>query len=168
MKEIILYYSRAAENYFGGSLKYIEKGNTEVVAEKLQALTGADLFEIKQVHPYSDEYNTCIAEAKKDKQEDARPALEALPENMDQYDTVYLLYPNYWGTMPMAVFTLLDAFDWTGKNIKPLCTNEGSGMGSSEEDLKKMCKGAEIKPGLAVTGSYVNECDEKLKGWFKQ
>ncbi|MCM1273273.1 MAG: flavodoxin, partial [Clostridium sp.] len=94
MKEIILYYSRADENYFGGSLKYIDKGNTEVVAEKAAAMTGADVFKVEPVKPYSADYNTCIEQAKKDMQGDVRPAVAAMPENMSQYDLVTVMYPN--------------------------------------------------------------------------
>ena len=168
MASMILYYSRAAENYFGGSLRYITKGNTEVVAEKLQALTGADLFKVEQATPYSDSYTACTEEAKRDRQQNARPALTAFPEHLDKYDTVYLLYPNYWGTMPMAMFTLLEAADLSGKTVKPLCTNEGSGMGSSERDIQALCPGARVKAGLAVTGSRVHECDKALKAWLAE
>ena len=83
----------------------------------------------------------------------ARPKLVALPESIDGYDTVVLAYPNYWGTVPMAVFTFLEAFDFSGKTILPLCTNEGSGMGGSERDIRRTCPGAEVKKGLSVTGS---------------
>ena len=92
MRELILYFSRADENYFGGSLKYIEKGNTEVVAEKTAAITGADLFKVVPVKPYSADYNTCIEQAKKDLQSGVRPEVVAMPENMEQYDLVTVMY----------------------------------------------------------------------------
>ena len=92
MRELILYFSRADENYFGGSLKYIEKGNTEVVAEKAAAMTGADLFKVEPVKPYSADYNTCIEQAKKDLQSGARPEVVAMPEDMAQYDLVTVMY----------------------------------------------------------------------------
>jgi flavodoxin len=76
-----------------------------------------------------------------------------MPESIEEYGTIVLAYPNYWGTMPMAVFTFLEAFDFTGKTILPLCTNEGSGMGSSERDIKKYAPGADLKRGLSITGS---------------
>ena len=116
MKELILYFSRADENYFGGSLKYIEKGNTEVVAEKAAALTGADLFKVEPVKPYSADYNTCIEQAKKDMQSGVRPKVVEMPENMAEYDLVTVMYPNYWGTMPMHMFTVLEKINFEGKN----------------------------------------------------
>jgi len=128
-------------------------------------LTGADLFKIEQVNPYSDNYKACTEETKKDKQNDARPELVSYPD-VYEYDEIYFLYPNYWGTMPMAVFTLLDKVDLSEKTIYPLCTNEGSGMGSSLRDLKKLCPGSEIKDGLPIYGSEVYECDADLKRWL--
>ncbi|MDE6313115.1 MAG: NAD(P)H-dependent oxidoreductase [Lachnospiraceae bacterium] len=167
MKELILYFSRADENYFGGSLKYIDKGNTEVVAEKAAAMTGADLFKVEPVKPYSTDYNTCIEQAKKDMQSGVRPEVVAMPENMSQYDLVTVMYPNYWGTMPMHMFTVLEQINFEGKTVRPVCTHEGSGMGRSEADLKKCCQGAVIKKGLAIQGSSVGRCDAALKKWLE-
>ena len=167
MKELILYFSRADENYFGGSLKYIDKGNTEVVAEKAAAMTGADLFKVEPVKPYSADYNTCIEQAKKDMQSGERPEVVAMPENIAQYDLVTVMYPNYWGTMPMPMFTVLEQISFEGKTVRPVCTHEGSGMGRSETDLKKCCQGAVIKKGLAIQGSSVGRCDDALKKWLE-
>ena len=117
--------------------------------------------------PYAKDYNTCIDQAKKDKQNDVRPELVSLPESIDGYDTIILAYPNYWSTMPMAVFTFLDAFSFKGKTILPLCTNEGSGMGTSESDIKKLCVGADVKRGLALNGSNVGKSDAQIENWLK-
>lgn len=96
-----------------------------------------------------------------------RPAVAAMPENMSQYDLVTVMYPNYWGTMPMHMFTVLEQINFEGKTVRPICTHEGSGMGKSEADLKKCCPGADIKKGLAIQGSCVNRCDDVLKKWLK-
>ena len=117
-------------------------------------------------HPYSPVYMTCIEEAKRDLRAKARPELVSLPESIADYDTVLLAYPNYWGTVPMAVFTFLEAFDFTGKTILPLCTNEGSGMGASERDIRRACPGAEVRPGLPVTGSNAAQAGPALKRWL--
>ena len=90
-----------------------------------------------------------------------------MPESIDGYDTVILAYPNYWGTMPMAVFTFLEAFDFTGKTILPLCTNEGSGMGVSERDIKKACPGATVKKGLPITGGSAASAGLSVERWLK-
>ena len=89
-----------------------------------------------------------------------------MPESIDEYDTIILAYPNYWGTMPMAVFTFLEAFDFTGKTILPLCTNEGSGMGGSERDIKKTCPGADVKAGLPITGSQAANSKVSVQKWL--
>ena len=166
-KTLVAFFSRADENYFGGSMRYIEVGNTEIVAGKIKEKIKADVFKIEMKTPYAKDYNTCIEEAKVHKNNDARPELVAMPDSVEAYDTVILGYPNYWGTMPMAIFTFLEAFDFSGKTILPLCTNEGSGMGSSESDIKKLCPNAEVKRGLALNGSSVNKADGQIESWLK-
>jgi len=144
-KTLIAFFSRADENYFGGAMRYVKVGNTEIVSNLMKELIHADSFKIEMKEPYSPVYMTCIDQAKKDLRSNARPELVSLPESIDEYDTVVLAYPNYWGTVPMAVFTFLEHFDFTGKTILPLCTNEGSGMGSSERDIRKACPGADVR-----------------------
>ncbi len=163
---LIAFFSRADENYFGGAMRYVKVGNTEIVCGIIKELTGADSFKIEMKEPYSPVYMTCIEQAKKDLRAKARPELVSVPESLDGYDTVILAYPNYWGTMPMAVFTFLEAFDFTGKTILPLCTNEGSGMGGSERDIKKTCPGAVVKSGLSVTGSRAADSGESVRKWL--
>ena len=165
-KTLIAFFSRADENYFGGAMRYVKVGNTEIVCGLMQELIDADSFRIEMKAPYSPVYMTCIEQAKRDLQTKARPELTALPPSLDGYDTVVLAYPNYWGTMPMAVFTFLEAFDFTGKTILPLCTNEGSGMGASERDIRRVCPGAIVKSGLSVTGSKAAQSKESLRRWL--
>ena len=165
MKALIAYFSRADENYFVGQLRYIEVGNTERAAKMLSQITGADLFKIDPVKAYAKDYNTCIEEARADQQNQARPELKRYLDNIDQYDTIYLGYPNYWGTMPMAVFTFLERYDFSGKRIKPFCTHEGSGLGRSENDLKKICPKAIVEQGLAIVGSRVDNSAKTLQLW---
>ena len=165
MAKLVAFYSRADENYFGGAYRYISVGNTEKVANMIAQATGADLFKIEQVTPYAADYETCIAQAKKDLQSKARPELEKLPDSIDQYDEIYLGYPNYWGDMPMAVYTFLEHFDWTGKTIHPFCTHEGSGLSSTERKIEKTCKGAKVTRGLAIHGSSVDGAKATVEGW---
>ena len=165
-KTMIAFFSRADENYFGGAMRYVKVGNTEIVVNQMAEMIEADRFKIEMKEPYSPVYMTCIDEAKKDLRAKARPELVSMPESIDAYDTIILAYPNYWGTMPMAVFTFLEQFDFSGKTILPLCTHEGSGMGGSERDIKKTCKGAEVKSGLAITGSQAAEAENSVKSWL--
>ena len=166
VKTLIAFFSRADENYFGGAMRYVKVGNTEIVCDIMTGLIDADSFKIEMKNPYSPVYMTCIEEAKKDLRAKARPELKAMPESIDGYDTVILAYPNYWSTMPMAVFTFLEAFDFTGKTILPLCTNEGSGMGGSERDIKKTCPGAVVKAGLSITGSQAANAKKSVQKWL--
>ncbi len=165
-KTLITFFSRADENYFSGAMRYVKVGNTEIVAGIMKELIPADTFKIEMKEPYSPVYMTCIEEAKRDLRAKARPELVSLPESIDEYDTIILAYPNYWGTMPMAVFTFLEAFDFTGKTILPLCTNEGSGLGGSERDIKKTCPGADVKKGLPITGSQAAASKTSVQKWL--
>lgn len=128
---LIVYYSRKGQNYWNGSVKNIAKGNTERVVEFIQDIVGGELFEIDTVKPYDEDYYVCIEEAKKELHEGARPELKKYLDNLDNYDIIFAGFPNWWGTMPMAMFTFLEHYNLGGKRIIPFCTNEGSGMGSS-------------------------------------
>ena len=166
-KNLVAFYSRADENYFNGTLKHLEIGNTEVAAQMISEITNGELFKIEQVKNYSKDYNDCIAEAKSDQQRDARPELKVYPENIDEYDVIYLGYPNYWGTMPMAVFTFLEKYDFSGKKIMPFCTHEGSGLGNSLSDIKKLCPYYILDKCLAIKGSKVSESNDIIKKWIE-
>lgn len=164
--KLIVYYSRADENYVSGALKMLPVGNTEIAAGYIKELTGADMFKIEQKDPYSAGYNECIAQAQEDQKKDARPELVNMPDSIEKYSEIYLCYPNYWGTVPMAVFTFLDNFSFEGKTVKPLCTHEGSGMGRSEGDIKAHCKGAKVEKGLAIQGSSVVTSKSQIEKWI--
>ena len=164
---LIAFFSRADENYFDGAMRYVKKGNTEIVCEKIKELMNADIFRIEMKNPYSPVYLNCIEEAKKDLRENARPELVSMPESIEKYDNIILAYPNYWGTIPMAVATFLEAYDFSGKTILPLCTNEGSGMGKSESDIKKYAPLAILKSGLAVIGSQVENSQKAIEAWLR-
>ena len=165
-KSLIVYYSRKGENYLNGNIVNLTVGNTEVVAKKIQSLTGSDLFEIDTVKPYPNDYTETTNVAKDEKRGNARPKLTATVENIDSYDIIYLGYPNWWGTFPMVVFTFLESYDFSGKTIIPFCTHEGSGIGSSERDIKKLCPEAKVMSGLAIRGGSVNSADSIIKSWL--
>ncbi|MBR2654412.1 MAG: NAD(P)H-dependent oxidoreductase [Lachnospiraceae bacterium] len=166
-KTLIAFFSRADENYFGGAMRYVKVGNTEIVVNLMKEMIDADTFKIEMANPYSPVYMTCIEEAKKDLRSQARPELKSYLESIDEYDTVILAYPNYWGTFPMAVATFLERYDFTGKTILPLCTNEGSGMGGSESGIKKLTPGATVVKGLPITGSSAASAGPSVERWLK-
>lgn len=165
-KTLTAYFSRADENYFGGAMRYVKVGNTEIVCNIIRDMIPTDSFKIEMKNPYSPVYMTCIDEAKKDLHSNARPELTGYPESIDGYDTIILAYPNYWGTIPMAVATFLERFDFSGKTILPLCTNEGSGMGSSERTIAKCAPGAELKRGLSIIGSGAADSKPAVQRWL--
>lgn len=164
---LIVYYSRKGQNYWAGSIRNLTKGNTEAAAEFIQQEVGGKLFEVDTVKPYAQDYTECINQAKAELRAKARPEIKGFVESIDQYDTIFIGYPNWWGTMPMCMFTFLEHYDFTGKTIVPFCTNEGSGMGNSERDLKKLCPGARIVQGLSITGNQVYQMENQIKNWAK-
>lgn len=166
MSELVVYFSRKGNNYVNGAIRNLSVGNTEVAAGMIAEITGVDQFEIEPLVPYSNDYNECINEAQADLRRGARPDLKNYLDSIDKYDTIYLGYPNYWGTMPMHVFTFLEKYDFTGKTIKPFCTHEGSGMGGSEKDIKKYCPGATVEKGLSIHGADVNSAKKAIEKWI--
>ena len=168
MSSIIIYFSRSGENYFGGELKNIEKGNTEVIAEYIRELDDAALFKVEPAEEYPADYMKCIDVAKKEQQDDARPAIRETLDSIDEYDTVYIGFPNWWGTLPMPMFTQLEQLDFAGKIVKPFVTHEGSGFGSSQKDLGILCEGADIKKGLSIPGANVYDTKDIVRAWLDE
>lgn len=161
MKSLIIYFSRADENYAVG---YIDKGNTEIVAEYVQELTGADMFKAEPEVPYAEDYMTCIEEAKK--RIGNAPIKEKLTD-ISAYDTIFIMSPIYWGTYAPEIETALEGLDFTGKTVRVISTHEGSGLGSMVSDVKRMCKGAKVDTnGLAIKGSQAKASMDKIKAWL--
>jgi flavodoxin len=167
-KSLIAYFSRRGNNYVNGGIVNLPVGNTEVIAKKMQKLTGNKLFQIKTVKPYPEDYMEATDVAQEEKRGNARPELTEKVKGMGSYEVIYIGYPNWWGTMPMAVLTFLETYDFLGKTIVPFCTHEGSGMGSSELDIKKACPQAKVLPGLAIRGGSVSQADKEVENWLKK
>ena len=167
-KTLIAYFSHAGQNYSHGSIRDLPVGNTEVVAKKIQALIDSDLFFIDTVQKYPDDHMQKIEIAKREFNENARPELASRVEKMDEYDTVIVAFPNWWTTMPMAVFTFLESYDFSGKTVCPLITHGGSGFSHSLKDIRQLCPGATITDGLAITGDNAATCDKDVEKWLKK
>ena len=160
-KTLIIYFSRADENYAVG---YIDKGNTEIVAEYVQELTGADMFKVEPTVPYAKDYATCIKEAK---QRIGNAPIKEKLTNISAYDTIFVMSPIYWGTYAPEMETALKDLDFTGKTVRVISTHEGSGLASMVSDVKKICKGAIVDAkGLAIVGSQARTSKGKLESWI--
>lgn len=146
---LVAYFSRAGENYDVG---VVEKGNTEILAEEVAALAWADLFHIETVEPYPEDYRECTDVAQAEREDDARPAIKPDDFDWDAYDTIYLGYPIWWGDMPMAVYTFIEAHDWNGKKVVPFSTHAGSGLAGTPATLRELCTGASVTEGATMTG----------------
>lgn len=164
---LIAYFSHEGEAYAAGKIVTLKIGNTRAAAEMMAEMIGADLHRIETVHPYPFNHMETVEIAQKEQKQNARPELQETNLDMASYDTVILGYPNWWGTMPMAVFTFLEQYDFSGKTILPFCTHEGSGMGHSESDIKKLCPDAKLGQGLAITGNRVNKAQKDIENWLK-
>lgn len=160
-KSLIIYFSRADENYAVG---YIDKGNTEIVAEYVQELTGADMFRVEPLVPYAKDYMMCIKEAKK---RIGNAPIKEKPADISAYDTVFVMSPIYWGTYAPEMETALEGLDFSGKTVRVISTHEGSGLANMVSDVKRVCRGANVlKNGLAIQGSQARSSRSKVAEWL--
>lgn len=159
-KILIAYFSRTGENYGVGN---ISKGNTEIVAECIRQNVGGELFHIEPAVQYPQNYDECVNLAKKEQKEKARPSLAKTLDSIQNYELIFLGFPNWWGDMPMPVYTFVEQFDFTGKIIIPFCTHEGSGLGSIPQKIERACKGAAVLKGIAVRGSAAQNSQKTVQ-----
>jgi formylglycine-generating enzyme required for sulfatase activity/flavodoxin len=143
-------------------------GNTRGIAQEIQRQTGADLFEITPVHPYSSDYNTVLMEAQEDQHNKARPELSAHVENMEDYDTILLGYPNWWASIPMPVASFLEEYDFSGKRILPFCSHGGGRFGQSLTAIAKLAPDADLGEGLSVHYSGGASLSEDVSEWLSE
>lgn len=164
---LIAYFSHAGQNYASGKLVDLSVGNTERAARMIRQYTGGTLYHIRRDIPYPHDYKETVAAARKEKADGARPSLERQLDSVAPYDVIFLGYPNWCGTMPMAVWTFLESHDFSGKIIKPFCTHEGSGWGSSLEDLHVLCPTAVIEQGLTLFGTTILDAEDDVRRWLR-
>ena len=141
-------------------------GNTESVANEIQAQTGADIFEIIPAEPYTDDYNTLLDIAQNEQANDARPAIAQSVENFDRYETVYFGFPNWWGDMPMILYTFLDEYDFSGKTIAPFVTSGGSGFSGTIGTIESMEPDAAVTEGLSLRSSEAADPASAVTEWL--
>ena len=164
---LVVYFSHAGENYNVG---VIEEGNTAKLAKVIAEQTGADLFEIVPVTDYPHSYDECLEVATEEQRTGARPEYVGDVESWDQYDTVFIGYPIWWGEIPNIVYTFMEGHDFAGKTVVPFNTHEGSGQSHSQRDIEKTLPDAAVLQGLAVRGATAqNDPDataQAVSGWL--
>ena len=166
MITLIAYFSHVGENLQDNEIVVLEKGNTEVVAEKLAELTDGDLFKIEEEEPYPFKYDDCLRRARREDENNEHPAMKGGPRlNMDDYDTVYIGFPIWYRTYPRVVASFLDQYDFAGKKIKPFCTNDEGTFGISLLEMQGALRGASIADGLAIRGVDVHKAEERIKAY---
>ena len=141
-------------------------GNTREIANEIHEKAGGDIFEIKTVDPYPDDYEAVKSVAMKELSDNARPKLAGTVDNMDSYNVIFIGYPIWWGTMPLAVDSFLTGYDLSGKKIIPFSTHEGSGLGSSVNDIKALCPNSSILEGLAIRDSDIRNSQNAISDWL--
>ena len=164
---LIAYVSRAGENYNVGVTDpnsasaayagYIEKGNTQIVAETIAELTGGDLYHITTVEPYPDDYASMLTRAREELDDNARPELAGELPNLDDYDVIMIGYPIWHGATPRPVLTFLESYDLSGKRLIPFNTHEGSGQSGTVSEIAASAPGAEMLDGIAIQGKTAQE-----------
>ena len=147
---------------------FSHSGNTRAVAYDICKKVDGEFFEIQTVKPYSTDYNTVVDIAKRELKADFRPELKSKLKNSGQYDVIFVGYPNWWGTYPQAIKVFLSMHDFSGKTIIPFCTHEGSELGRSVADLKKLCPKSTILEGLAIRGSAAHNSHDRIDEWLKK
>ena len=160
-KSLIIYFSRADENYAVG---YIDKGNTEYVAEYVRDLTGADMFKVEPLVPYAKDYQTCIEEAKE--RIGNAPIKESVGD-ISSYEVIYIMSPIYWGTYAPEIETAIKDLDFNGKTIRIITIHEGSGLANIVSDVKRVCKGAIVlDDAIAIKGTEAKNSKSTIEAWI--
>ena len=151
-KTLIAYFSRS--------------GNTANLAQMIADASGGELFAVEPETPYPDDYNTVVDQAKTEQKENARPAISNTVENWDDYDTVFVGYPNWWGDVPMIMLTFMESYDWSGKTVIPFCTSGSGSFGNGVTSITDAASGASELDGFHVNGSRVDGAQEDVTSWL--
>lgn len=141
-------------------------GNTENVAKSIQSQTDSDIFEIVPATPYSDDYDTVVDLAQEEQRNDARPAISGKIEKLEQYDVIYVGFPNWWGDMPMILYTFFDTYDLSGKTVALFCTSGGSGLSNTVNEVKSLEPGATVTAGLHIGSGSSSNPDNAVSEWL--
>lgn len=143
-------------------------GNSRTLAGYAKDITGGDIFEIVPAQPYPSQYRATTQQAREELDNNYLPAIRNQINNLSSYDTIILVYPNWWGTIPQIVKRFLQDNDFSGKTIAPICTHEGSRMGRSLTDIRALCPNSTITEGLDVRGGSVSGARNTVRDWINK
>ena len=162
MGSLVAYFSYEEQNS-------AKKGNTMVVAEKIAAITGSDIMRIEPKERYSSDYDECCRRAKAEIDGNLRPEIISHLQTLDAYDTIYIGFPIWYRSYPRVIATFIDRLDFTGKKVRPFCTNEEGAFGMAAMELESLVKrhGGELEQGIAIKGQDVATCDDAIRRWVK-
>ncbi len=149
-------------------LYFSQSGNTEAVANFIHNAVGGDIVKLETETPYPSDYDELVDYAQEEQRKNARPVLSTKIDNIDEYDTIFLGYPNWWGDMPMPIYTFLDEYDLSGKTIAPFITHAGSGLSGTPENIKEEEPNATVTEGLAVNGSNSRNSQSTVNNWLAE
>lgn len=164
-KILTAYFSMKGETLEGMNIVLREKGHAQLVAELIHEAVGGDLFEIETVSPYPEDHMQRVMQARREIEQNVRPALKKLPENFEQYNTVFLCFPIWWFTIPMPVATFLESLAWDEKRIIPINTSNSSGTGRSTKDIQLLSGNGRVDSGLELRGQMVENLKGKIQAW---
>jgi flavodoxin len=168
---LIAYFSRVGTSKsFAGvdavSFASLPQGNTIMIAKMIHEVVGGDMFQIVTVNPYPADYHETTILARREQTDNARPKLSTHVAHMNDYDTIFLGCPIWWGRMPMAILSFLEEYNLSGKTIIPFCTHGGSGLGSSEKDIAALCPRSRLLRSLAISGSSASLAQNQVSDWL--
>ena len=153
-KVLIAYFSRS--------------GNTQEIANQIQAITGGDIFEIQLATPYPEDYQACVDQAKKEIESGYKPELKEKIKNIESYDVIFIGTPNWWSTIAPPVTTFLSELDLSGKTVVPFCTHGGGGKAGCFTDIEKLCPKSTVLDGLAVSGGNAKNAKTNVEKWLRE
>ncbi len=149
-------------------LYFSQSGNTETVANFIHDEVGGDIIKLETVKEYPSDYDELVDYAQEEQKDNGRPELKTVIDNISQYDTIFLGYPNWWGDMPMPIYTFLDNYDLSGKTIAPFITHGGSGLSSTPSNIQKEEADATVTEGLAVSGDSASSSKNDVNEWLNK
>ena len=168
MGSLVVFFSHEGQNSVNFDVKDLKKGHTRIVAEKIAELTGSDILRIEPAEAYPADYDECCKRAKAEADGSLRPEIKMPLQSLDAYDVIYIGFPIWYRSYPRVIATFIERFDFTGKKVRPFCTNEEGafGMADMELDAAIRRRGGETGRGLAVRGQNAATCDDAIRRWI--